>query len=99
MVPADKATNNVVIVLRLYYFDTLKHELIGTNAYRLHASLSERVVVDGHGYHTALNFGVKAKENHDEVSTLYWLSKLHKTYIARFIAILVLVRQQNFRNC
>ena len=50
-------------------------------------SLSERVVVDGHGCHTALRLGVKAKENQDRVPTLYWLSKLHKkTYTARFNA-------------
>ena len=30
----------------------LKGELIGTNAYKLQASLSEKVVVDGHGCHT-----------------------------------------------
>ena len=63
LVPADKATNNVVVVWQLYYVDTLKRVLIGTNAYKLQASLSEKVVVDGHGCHTALNFGVKAKEN------------------------------------
>ena len=38
----------------------------------------ERVIVDGHGCHTALHFGVKAKENQDKVPTLYWLPKLHK---------------------
>ena len=32
---------------------------------------SERVVVDGHGCHTALHFGVKANENQDKVPTLY----------------------------
>ena len=32
---------------------------------------------DEHGYHTALHFGVKAKENQDKVTTLYWLPKLH----------------------
>ena len=52
---------------------TLKHELVDTNAYKLQPSLSERVVVDGHGCHTALHFGVKAKENQDKVPTLYWL--------------------------
>ena len=36
-------------------------------------SLSERVVIDGHGCHTALHFGVKAKENQDKVPLLYWL--------------------------
>ena len=55
--------------------------------YKLQPSLSERAIVDGHGYHTALHFGVKAKENQDKVPTLYWLPKLHKKpYKTRFIA-------------
>ena len=71
----------------MYYIYTLKRELVDTNAYKLQPSLSERVIVDGHGCHTALHFGVKAKENQDKVPTLYWLPKLHKTpYKARFIA-------------
>ena len=35
----------------------------------------ERVVFDGHGGHTALYFGVEAKENQDKVPKLYWLLK------------------------
>ena len=34
------------------------------------------MIVDGHGCHTALHFGVKTKENQDKVPTLYWLPKL-----------------------
>ena len=87
LVPADKAANNVVVVWQLYYINTLKRELVDTNAYKLQPSLSERVIVDGHGCHTALHFGVKARENQDKVPTLYWLPKLHKKpYKARFIA-------------
>ena len=71
----------------MYYINTLQCELVDTNAYKLQPSLSERVIVDGHGCHTALHFGVKAKENQDKVPTLYWLPKLHKKpYKARFIA-------------
>ena len=71
----------------MYYINTLKRELVDTNAYKLQPSLSERVIVDGHGCHTALHFGVKAKENQDKVPRLYWLPKLHKKpYKARFIA-------------
>ena len=71
----------------MYYINTLKRELVDTNAYKLQPSLSERVIVDGYGCHTALHFGVKAKENQDKVPTLYWLPKLHKKpYKARFIA-------------
>ena len=45
------------------------------------------MIVDGHGCHTALHFGVKAKENQDKVPTLHWLPKLHKNpYKARPLA-------------
>ena len=77
LVPADKAAIDAVVVWRLYYINTLKRELVDTNAYKLQGSLSERVVVDGHDCHTALHFGVKAKENQDRVLSLYWLPKLH----------------------
>ena len=71
----------------MYYINTLKRELVDTNAYKLQPSLSERVIVDGHGCHIALHFGVKAKENQDKVPTLYWLPKLYKKPCkARFIA-------------
>ena len=100
LVPADKAANNVVVVLRLYYINTLKRELVNTNAYKLQPSLSEMVIVDGHGCHTALHFGVKTKENQDKVPKLYWLPKLHKNHIKQdLLLILVLVRQQNLLNC
>ena len=65
LVPADRAAYNVV-VWWLYYIITLKRELVDTNAYKLQPFLSERVVVDRHGCHTAIHFGVKAKENEDK---------------------------------
>ena len=77
LVPADKAANNVVIVWQLYSINTLKRELVDTIVYKLQPSLSERVIVDGHGCHTALHFGYKAKENQVKVPTLYWLPKHH----------------------
>ena len=46
LVPADKAANNLVVVLQMYYINTLKHELVDTNAYKLQPYLSERVIVD-----------------------------------------------------
>ena len=62
LVPAEKTANNVVAVRRLHYVDTLKRVLICTSVYKLQASLSERIVVDGHVCHTALNFGGRAKK-------------------------------------
>ena len=101
LVPADKVVNTAVVFFwRLYNIDTLKCEFNDTNVYKLQASLSERVDVNGHGCHTALDFGVKAKENQGRVPTLYWLPKLHKTPIKQdLLLILVLVRQQNILNC
>ena len=74
----------------MYYINTLKRELVDTNAYKLQPSLSEKVIVDGHSGHTVIQpyiFGVKAKGNQEKVPMLYWLPKLHKKpYKVRFIA-------------
>ena len=100
LVPADKAANNVVVVWRLYYIDTLKRELVDTNAYKLQPSLSERVIVDGHGCHTALHFGVKAKENQTKfLRCTGYLNSIKNPINQDLLLILVLVRQQNFLNC
>ena len=78
LVPTDKASKNEIFVWWLIHINTLKRELVDTHAYKLQPSLSERVIVDGHGCHTALNLGVKANENQDKVPMLHWLPKIHK---------------------
>ena len=50
-----------MVVCIIYYIATLKRELIDTHAYKLQASQSEKVVVDGHGCHTALHIDVTLK--------------------------------------
>ena len=45
----------------MYSVDSLKRTIIDINAYKLQTSLSERVVVNGHGCHTTL-----AKEDQDK---------------------------------
>ena len=48
LVPADKAANNVVVVVcRLHYINTLKEELNGTKAYEK-TSIDEKSVVYSH---------------------------------------------------
>ena len=47
LVPADKAANNVVVVCRLYYINTLKQEINGTKAYE-ETSIDEKSVVYSH---------------------------------------------------
>ena len=85
-VPADKATNNVVVIWRLHYINTLKQELSGTKAYK-ETSEEEKSVVNGHCNHLALKLSVCVKKRQDRPPTMYWLPKLHKRhYKARFIA-------------
>ena len=86
LVPADKAANNVVVVCRLHYINTLKHELSGTKAYE-ETSIDEKSLVYSHSNEIPNKFAVDVKERQDRLPTMYWLPKLHKgPYKARFIA-------------
>ena len=86
MVPADKAANNVVVVLKMYYINTLKQELSTAKTYE-HNRLDETSVVDKHRCHMAAKFGVFVDENHGRLPTLYLLPQLHiRPYKSRYIA-------------
>ena len=83
---ADKAANNVVVVRRLYYINTLKQEL-GSNKTYERISTDERCIVNTHSIDITAKFAVSIKEMQDRLPTLYWLPKLHKRpYKARFTA-------------
>ena len=98
LVPADTAANNVVVVCRLHYINTLKQELNGTKAYE-ETSIDEKSVVYSHSNEIPNKFAVDVKERKVRLPTMYWLPKLHKRpYKARFIANLALVQLQNFQN-
>ena len=86
LVPADKAANNVVVVSRLHYIDTLKQELSGTKAYE-QTSEKEKTVINNHIFHNATRFAVSVSEYQERLPTFCWLSKLlKKPYKARLIA-------------
>ena len=86
LVPADKAANNVVVVCRLHYINTLKQDFNGTKAYE-ETSKDEKSVVYSHLNEIPKKFVVDVKESQDRLPTMYWLPKLHKRpYKARFIA-------------
>ena len=86
MVPADKASNNVVVVCRLHYIYALKQELKGTKAYE-EISIEEKSVVYSHSNEIPKMFAVDVKECQDRFPTMYWLPKPHKRpYKSRFIA-------------
>ena len=86
MVPTDKAANNVDVVCRLHYINTLKQELNGAKADE-ETSIGEKSVVYSHSNEISNKFAVDVKERQDRLPTMYWLPKLHKRpYKARFIA-------------
>ena len=86
LVPADKAANNVVVVFKLHYVNTLKQELDGTRAYVV-TDTDEMSVVNTHLNDLPVKFSVCVIEGQDKLPTMYWLPKLHKRpYKARFIA-------------
>ena len=97
-VPVDKAANNVVVVCRLHYINTLKQELNGTKAYE-ETSIYEKSVVYYHSNEIPNKFAVDDKERQDRLPTMYWLPKLHKRpYKAKFIANSSSCTIQNFQN-
>ena len=86
LVPADKATNNIVVIYRIHYINTLKQELNDTKAYE-ETSIDGKSVVYSHLNEIPNKFAVDVKELQDRLPTMYWLPKLHKRpYKARFIA-------------
>ena len=88
LVPADKAANNVVVVVvfRLHYINTSKQELNGTKAWE-ETSIDEKSVVNSHSNVIPNKFAVDVKDRQDRLPMMYWLPKLHKRlYKARFIA-------------
>ena len=79
LVPADKAANNVVVVCRLHYVNTLKQELDGTRAY-LETDTDVMSVVNAHLNDLPVKFSVCVNEGQDKLPTMYWLPKLHKKH-------------------
>ena len=91
LVPADKAANNVIVVCKTYYTDTLVEEL-GIN--NVNSNNPTYIPID-HSFETIVkshnNFimlvGLEMSEEDQNLPCLYWTPKLHKSpYKHRFIA-------------
>ena len=70
LVPAEKAANNVAVVCRLHYINTVKQELNGTKAYE-ETSIDEKSVVYSHSNKIPYKFAVDVKRQ-DKLSTMFW---------------------------
>ena len=86
LVPDGKAANNVAVVCRLHYINTLKGELNGTKSYNENYTY-EKTVFNSHKNEFPVKFFVCVKERQDRPDTMYWAPKLYKrSYKARVIA-------------
>ena len=99
LVPADKAANNVVVVKRLRYINTLKQELSGTKAYK-QTSAKDKSVPNHHIFQNATRLGVSVDEDQERLPTFYWLPKLHRQPTSLDLLLIpAYARLPNYLNC
>ena len=91
LVPADKAANNVIVVCKKYYIDTLVKELginnvNSNNPTHIPIDDSFETIVKSHNQ-LVTTVGLEMFEEDQKLSYLYWTLKLHRSpYKHRFIA-------------
>ena len=91
IVPADKASNNIVFVCKSYYFECLIKELgINSNTssnttYNPTSFDKDEILANHRSFMTSLN--IPSGKESEYLPYLYWIPKLHKTpYKERCIA-------------
>ena len=91
VVPADKASNNIVFVCKSYYFECLIKELgINSNTssnttYKPTSFDKDEILANHRSFMTSLN--IPSGKESEDLPYLYWIPKLHKTpYKERYIA-------------
>ena len=90
VVPADKASNNIVFVCKTHYINYLMEGLgmrtmTGKPIYNLTAMSKGKILQNHHS--VMLTFGISLPEEDIDLPKLYWIPKLHKNpYKQRYIA-------------
>ena len=82
LVPADKAANNVIIVRKKYYIDTLVKELginnVNNNPTYIPIDDSFETIKKSHNQFIT-SVGLEISEEDQNLPYLYWTPKLHKS--------------------
>ena len=87
LVPADKASNNVIVVCKKYYLDVVIKELSLNNTYKEVHSNNVNIISRHLDYNIMVKNEIDVQEQHEQFPSFYWLPKLHKNpYGSRFIA-------------
>ena len=90
VVPADKASNNIVFVCKTHYINCLMEDLgmstmAGNPTYNLTAMSKDEILQNHHS--VMLTFRISLPEEDIDLPKLYWIPKLHKNpYKHRYIA-------------
>ena len=96
-VPADKAPNNIIIICKRYYIETLIKELgldncstpTGNSAHTSCQMSSEDIVNTHDTFMKSL--GIELSDDDKRLPYLYWTPKLHKSPVKHIALFLVLV--------
>ena len=92
-VPADKAPNNIIIICKRYYIETLIKELgldncstLTRNSTYTSCQMSSEDIVNTHDTFMK-SLGIELSDDDKRLPYLYWTPKLHKSPVKhRFIA-------------
>ena len=81
VVPADKASNNILFVCKTHYINCLMEELgmstiTGNPTDNLTAMSKDEILQNHHS--VMLTFGISLPEEGIDLPKLYWIPKLHK---------------------
>ena len=83
LVPADKAANNIIVICKKYYIETLSKEL-GTNSldqinstYAFSIDSYDKILKSHSDF--VKSMGLKLSEEDQDLPYLYWTPKIHKT--------------------
>lgn len=74
--PIDKASNNVSIICKKFYIDTLKNEVQSSNTFKLCTKMEKSIFKEHKNYYQKLN--IKYVEECQTLPYLYSTSKMHK---------------------
>ena len=90
VIPADKASNNIVFVCKNYYIECLIKELglnnSTCNPTYTRSTLTKEEILENHKS-VLPSFGINIKKEDESLPSLYWIPKLHKIpYKERYIA-------------
>ena len=73
IVPADKASNNVVFICKTYYYSCLQKELVDNND--VDTTSLEEILINHRS--VLSSFGINTLDDDADLPSLYWIPKLH----------------------